>query len=178
MLMVILKKNDRGFPFAEISAKAHGHVKTRLWIHHSLYPGRCPDVWEDWSKLDRSEEFFPSPGRIVRTERGSLVLRPAAGWTTYLVRIPSGYRGTAAISDITGPDVEIMAEGKFYHSPQGRCGETAWALISARGPVVVTGSRTGRRIDPENEGLTVRYTPDGEMEELVADREVCELLED
>jgi len=174
MLMITLKKNDRGFPFAEISAGAHGHKKTRLWIHYSLVPGRCPEGWEN---LDRAEEFFPSVGRVVRTEKGSLVLRPADGWTTYVVRIPSGYRGEAAITTVEGDGAEVMAEGSFYHSPQGRCGETAWALVSARGPVIVTGIRTGRRIDPADQNLTVRYTPDGETEELIADVEVCELLE-
>jgi len=105
-----------------------------------------------------TEKFVPVRGRVIK--RGDkIILLQDAGWTTYVVRITSGYRGTATITEIKGRDAEVLASGKWTHSR----GEIAWSLVSARGPVVVTGIRTGCRIDPADEAVTVRYSPDGEM---------------
>lgn len=123
-----------------------------------------------------SELSFPLHGRISRTVTGALVLRPEVGWITYFVRIPSvGYYGRSLITGVTGKDVEIIASGTYFHyALHGGRGYTAWALVSARGPIIVTGQLTCCDIYPcyidQSEQFTaIRYTPDGETEKLIPD---------
>jgi len=106
-----------------------------------------------------AEKFVPVRGKAVKY-KDKIILRSDNGWTTYVVHVVSGYRGTATITEIKGRDVEILVRGKWTHSH----GEVAWSLVTARGAVTVTGIRTGCQIAPSDEALTIRYTPDGEEE--------------
>ena len=159
-----IERNDKGYASVTFCAGAHGHIKTRVWVHRTLVePGEHPGV---------ETLTFPVRGaRIARTDKGALVLRPAPGAVVYHVAIPSGYRGTARIDTIAGG--EIIASGSAYHSGQGSLGDTAWALVNASGPIEVRGTRTGRRID--NPAVAYTVTPDGTETEIVEDA-IAELL--
>ena len=162
-------RNDHGFGYFVFVSGSHGHIKTRVWVHNTLVKeGRSSWTGEPCEVV----EIPVKGGEIHQTEKGSLVLRSDEKGIVYLVEIPSGYRGSAEITDVQGGTV--VAQGHRFHSGQGALGETAWALVNAQGPIEVFGRRDGRRIDdPE---VAFRLTPDGEKEELVTDQEVCDLL--
>jgi hypothetical protein len=117
---------------------------------------------------------FPIIGaKIHRTEKGSLVLRPAEPnhWVA-LVSQKSGYRGTASIDvEAVNGSVEIVAAGKEYHSPRGSLGETAWALVNVNAEKVkVSAKITGRRVS--NPSFSYLLLPTGEtIEEIEKDVE-------
>jgi len=169
-MKVSLQQNERGFMYFELRAGSHDHVRTRVWVHRSLVrmnpEGEAP-----------YELSFPIIGaKIHRTEKGNLVLRPEPDWWVALVTEKSGYRGMASIR-IEGVDgeVEIVAAGKEFHSPQGSLGETAWALINANAPQIkIHAHISGRRISrPE---FSYILLPTGEIIEAV-EEEVEKLLE-
>jgi hypothetical protein len=115
---------------------------------------------------DDDLEFPVRDAQIQRTEKGTLVMRPADCNTVYLVEIKSGYRGSASINEITGG--EVVASGNRYHSGQGALGSTAWAIVNSPTDwIKVTGRRTGRRVD-ENDVAFYLY-PDGHRVEAIND---------
>ena len=161
--MKMVQRNERGFAYVQFQGGSHDHVRTRLWIH------------EGCLTKDGEEVTCPFPAKnaeVKKTEKGTFVMKPGSGTVVY-ADIVSGYRGSARIDEVRGG--EIVFSGASYHSGQGALGETAWALINGTGPhVEVFGTRTGRRVD--NSAVAFRLTADGEKEELVDDKEVCELL--
>jgi hypothetical protein len=147
-----IRQNERGFSYIELCSGSHGHEKTRIWINRALVP-------------EGDEIEFPIQGaQVETTEKGTHVMRPATG-TIYLVEIPSGYRGSARITEVEGG--EIVARGQRYHSGQGATGETAWAVVNAQGRIKVTGRKTGRRVDKNDVGYYLY--PDGRKEDAVND---------
>ncbi len=169
-----IERNEKGFASFTLVAGAHDHIQTKVWVNDALIQkgetilSHNPETGK-WDLPMVGEEIsFPVCGAMVMpTEKGALVMRPFDGGNVYLVEVESGYRGSASIEvkGIDGPggsNAAVMASGKSYHSPQGNLGETAWALVNADGPVVVTGRRTGRRIDKERVAFTLHG--DGRVE--------------
>ena len=110
---------------------------------------------------------FPIRSAVVRrTERGSLILIPGKG-IVYFATIPSGFRGSATLDEIRGG--EVIAAGKWYHSPQGSLGRTAWALVQAppESSIEIIGSHTGRRIPKDREHVHLLLLPDGSRQEVL-----------
>lgn len=159
--------NERGFACMTFVSGSHDHERTRVWVHHTFVSGKEQEI-----------AFPMKKAKIYQTQKGSLVLRPGKKEeNVYYVEIPSGYRGSADISDIKsaeGRKVEIVAKGYKYHSGRGALGETAWALINSDGEFIeVYGRRSGRRID--NPKVEFKITSNGKKEELI-DEEVCNIL--
>lgn len=154
------QKNDRGFHYLEFKSGCHGSTKTRVWVR--------PEMMMNDGLVD-----FPCRARIHRTEKGNLVLVPDDRSVTYIIRVASGYRGSASIERIDGGDV--VAQGHEYHSPLGSLGETAWAIVVAPGgsPITVDAHVTGRRVTKTN--LSYRYFPDGRVEDRQED-DLAEIL--
>lgn len=158
-----INRNERGFGYIEFCSGSHGRIKTRIWIHNSLV------------SCEGEREFIEFPVQnsfIQKTEKNSLVLREKEGGIVYHIQIPSGYRGTAEINKVNNG--EIVASGNEFHSGQGSLGNTAWAIINSTGFIEYEGEATGRRIDDPN--VAYRVTPDGNVEELIHDYEVCNLM--
>ena len=155
-----ITRNERGFGYITFYSEAHDHVRTRVWVNDALIK-------------DNGIEFPIRGATIIRTEKGSLVMKKTPGWNVFHVEIRSGYRGLASIVEVKGG--EIMASGKEYHSPRGNLGETAWALVNSNQNFIeVFGERSGRRVDQN--AFAFRLIVDGTKEELIADQEVCELM--
>jgi len=131
-----LIKSNKGFYLFNLVSGSHNHIVTKVWVNKKfVHP----------NEADGEVEFPVQNARVIRTEKGALVLRPSdEGWVA-LIQERSGYRGSADFS-LEG-DFEIVAEGKEYHSPRGSLGETAWALVNVKGPeILVHVSISGRRV--------------------------------
>jgi hypothetical protein len=155
-----IESNDRGYKFVEWRHGAHNRYSLRLWISESLA---------------KEELNFPVTNATIRkTQKGGLVLIPKDGSVVYLASMVSGFRGSAGIVLLSGG--EEMAQVYYYHSGQGRIGETAFALINAKmsEPVLVKWKKSGRRVD-KTSGIW-RLTSDGLIEDVIDDPEVCSLL--
>ena len=162
-----IQKNEKGFAFIEFYSGSHGHQRTRIWVHENFIR-QTP-----YRETIINEVLFPiREARIVKTEKGGMVLRPApAPSTVYLVEISSGYRGSSSLTNIS--EGEIVAQGDAFHSGQGSLGSTAWAVVNGGESITVQGRRTGRRIDKNEISLTL-YA-DGRKEEVI-EREIEQLL--
>lgn len=171
-----LQKNDRGYYYFDLFSGAHDHIRTRIWVHRSFVRVRKEELLICGEKriIEHTSIELPARGaRVVKTERGNLVLRPHKGSVVYLVEVPSGYRGWADITRIDGG--EIVAEGHHYRSGRGALGCTAWALVNGGSEgIVYAFDRSGRRIDP-NEPREIRLLPDGTARPTSED-ELDELL--
>lgn len=162
MQELLVRQNDRGFFYTDLLSGPHGRDRTRLWLDKSLV------------RPTAGGHFYttlPTRGRVVKTEKGSLVLRPGDS-TVFFVTVESGYRGRAEVSVAGG---NVIATGHWLASDLGALGETAWALVESAAPYVeVRGTRTGRRVtDPK---VHQRWWADGRVEEVVDD--VAHLLEE
>jgi len=157
-----IESNDRGYKFVEWKHRAHNRrYSLRLWISESLAKGE--------------EINFPVTNATIRkTQKGGLVLIPKDGGVVYLASIASGFRGSAGLVLLAGG--EEMAQMYYYHSGQGRFGETTIALINGKmtTPVLVKWKKSGRRVD-KTSGVW-RLTADGLVEDMIDGPEVCSLL--
>lgn len=147
--------NERGFRYIALHSGSHNHRETRLWLNAAI------------NDDGNNGLEFPIRDAVTSvTERGgNFVIRPAVGQVVYLIEVSSGYRGGASIETITGG--EIVATGQSYHSGAGSLGETAWAVVNATGPVVVSAHITGRRVDKND--VSFRLYPDGREEDASED---------
>jgi len=71
--------------------------------------------------LKRIHDFVVSldNAKIVKTEKGTLVIKQEEGSTLYLVEIPSGYRGSVSVEVVKG-DCQVS---EVLTSPRGSLGE-------------------------------------------------------
>lgn len=189
-----LKKDERGFFYFELYSGTRNHIQTLVWVDKDLitnftpcrYRGvaslkeRCPVCgiallpFEEGLNIHPQEGMeakieFPMTGKVIRTEKGDFILRPSdEGWVA-LIKERSGYRGEVFLS-LEG-NFEVVIGGNEYHSPQGRRGKTAWALVNIRGSeLVIHVSKTGRRISWEEYSSEFNYKllPSGKiMEEKI-----------
>ncbi len=90
--------------------------------------------------LKRINEFAAKldNARIVKTEKGTLVVKYEEGSTLYLVEIPSGYRGSVSIEVVNG-DCQVS---EVLTSPRGSLGEIKH--VWCNGDAVVKYKITGR----------------------------------
>ena len=119
--------------------------------------------------------------RIVRTEKGTVVLRRAEGWNVFLVGIPCGYRGESwfEIVEPTIADADIFPY-KVYASELGSLGISTYALVNANtDKVKIKWARNGRLYGEPAEGITIYYS-NGNVENLeyIPDEEALKELTD
>lgn len=142
------------FPYVDIGAGFHGRPSFRLWISEKLL-----------SQAEGGKEFlaFPARAAVVKTEKGSLVLRPAEDKTTYNILVDSGFRGGAELEVLT-PGAEVYRYEE-YASPRGNLGISSGAIVVVPATAVlkVQWSRTGRLYGASAQGVTFLY-PDGREE--------------
>jgi hypothetical protein len=89
--------------------------------------------------LKRINEFTAmlNNAKIVKTEKGTLVIKHEDGSTLYLIEIPSGYRGSVNV-DVVNGDCQIS---EVLTSPRGSLGEIrhVWCNGDAKLKYKITG---------------------------------------
>src|SRR5690606_32106376 len=79
---------DKKFFYTDVGSETHGRSSFRLWVSGRLVQKEV--------KFNRDFYFLEFPvvnAGIVKTEKGTLVLRPMPGSVVYNVLVPCGYRG-------------------------------------------------------------------------------------
>jgi hypothetical protein len=134
------------FYYKDVGFTAHGKPSFRLWIN------------KQFVEQDGGEEFIQLPlkgARIVRTEKGNLVLRPEQGWNTFVVGVPCGYRGESGFQVL---EPHEGYEYKVYDSERGSLGVSTYALICTQtDKVQIQWWRTGRLYGDSPRGVTIYY---------------------
>lgn len=155
-------ENGNKYPFVDIGSEIHGRRSFRLWVSGKLV-----------EKKDGYEYIcFPMRGRIEKTRKGNLVLKPSNDTTVYYTVVEAGYRGESCL-EILSPDCKVF-RFKEYRSPRGSLGISEGALIvSPNVPVKFEWSRTGRLYGKKESGVTI-ITPEGERK-IVDDEELEEI---
>jgi hypothetical protein len=147
----------RRFYYLDVGSGYHGKANFRLWVNAGLVnfdEGGKPYI-----------EFPISNARIVKTEKGNLVLRSYEGWYVFDVGIVCGYRGSSSFEILEGDDVELF-EYVIYSSPVGSLGISHYGLVNAKSDKLkVKWNRTGRLYGEPAEGISVYYA-DGHSETL------------
>jgi len=145
------------YPYLDVGAEFHGRISFRLWVS-----GKLVQKDEDGKDIIR----FPLQARIVKTEKGSLVLQPSQEHVVYDFLVPAGYRGDSRF-EILAPDTVEVFKYKEYASPRGNLGISEGALVVVPGnaPLKYKWFRSGRLYSSAPEGITI-LTPDGEEKEI------------
>ena len=160
----------RQFFYGDIGSEAHGRPSFRLWVSGRLVQKETKD-----SQVYYFLEFPVLNAGIVRTEKGTLVLRPLEDSITYNVLVPCGYRGGSSL-EVVNPDAQMFLYDE-YSSPRGNLGVSQGAIIVAPlGSIRVRWERTGRLYGSAPTGITKLY-PDGREETIDRVEDVEDLNE-
>lgn len=162
-------ENGKKFPFVDVGSEAHGRKSFRLWVAGRL-------VVE--SETSSPHISFPVKGKIEKTGKGSLVLRPSEDHVTHNVFIRCGYRGGSRIS-ILSPEGAQSWEYAIYSSQLGSTGVSSGMLVSLPStlPLKYKWERTGRLYGGESEGITI-VMPDGSSQAFEAIPDGLEALDE
>lgn len=150
------------FPYVDIGCEDHGRPSFRLWVSSRL----VKDVKDSSGNVRYILQFPVENAEIIRTEKGSIVLRPASCKITYNILVPCGYRGSSRLQVLTPADA-VLYEYMYYESPRGNLGVSHGALVVApmTEPLRIRWKRSGRLYGAPDEGITILY-PDGREETL------------
>ena len=139
----------------DLGSETHGCPSFRLWVSQKLVQEEIKD--------DQIKHYLKFPvinAGIVRTEKGTLVLRPAQDTVTYNVLIPRGYRGGSYL-EVVSPEMTQVYLYEEYSSLRGNLGVSQGAIIVAPlGSIKFKWERTGRLYGSAPTGITKLY-PDG-----------------
>jgi hypothetical protein len=165
------KKEIEGktFYFKNYGDGYHGSIDFRLWINRKLV------------KVDEEgKEYIELPcenARIIKTEKGNLVLRSCEGWTVFNVGVECGYRGASNFEILEPQNCEIF-KYEIYHSPVGSLGISTYGLVNSPSPKIkVKWERSGRLYGRASKGIVICYA-DGRMEEIEDIQDGLEALEE
>ena len=130
--------------------------------------------------LKRINEFSAKldNAKILRTEKGTLVVKYEEGSTLYLVEIPSGYRGSVSIEVVKG-DCQIS---EVLTSPRGSLGEIehVWCNGNTTIKYKITGRTStvgyGKLRDLYGENLEGTVTIEEGKVSVVFDEELDKLI--
>lgn len=141
------------FYFTEIGRGRHYKPSIRLWVSKAF----VKEIDEERYRI----EFPVENGRIFRTEKGTLVLRPQNGWKVHYIYVECGFRGSSSIEILEPTDAEIF---KFqnYHSQKGSLGVSEGMLVNVLENQIIkySWSRSGRLYGKPSKGICV-VMPDG-----------------
>ena len=127
------------FFYMDVGSEVHGRPSFRLWVSGRLVQEEIKD-----NQIKHYLKFPVINAGIVRTEKGTLVLRPTQNTVTYNVLIPCGYRGGSSL-EVVSPEMSQVYLYEEYSSPRGNLGVSQGAIIVAPlGSIRVRWERTGR----------------------------------
>ena len=162
-----IQETDRGFKYVAIRYDAHDYKELKVWVNNRIYI--TPTEEEDKYIL----EFPIQKAQIIKTQKGSFVLKPGKG-NVFYHSISSGYRGSSNLEP--EKDCEMLEKVWNFASGRGALGDSCHAFFnSQKANCEVRWHRSGRRVE-QTDGV-VRLTIDGNVEEIIDDPEVCDLLE-
>jgi len=147
------------FFYMDVGSETHGRPSFRLWVTQKLVQEEIKD--------NQIKHYlkFPVNAEIVKTEKGTLVLRPAQDTVTYNVLIPCGYRGSSSLG-VVSPETAQVYLYKEYSSPLGNLGVSKGGIVVAPlGSIKVQWDRSGRLYGAAPSGVTTIY-PDGREETI------------
>lgn len=156
------------FFYMDVGSEVHGRPSFRLWVTQKLVQEEIKD--------NQIKHYlkFPVNAEIVKTEKGTLVLRPAQDTVTYNVLIPCGYRGSSSL-EVVSPETAQVYLYKEYSSPLGNLGVSKGGIVVAPlGSIKVQWDRSGRLYGAAPSGVTTIY-PDGREETIDRVKDVEEL---
>jgi len=147
----VKQTEGKNFYYIPWGKEKHGKVSFITWVNRNL-------VNED------GRVFFPIYGKLIKTEKGSLVIRPAengeTGYWIFPVEARCGYRGSSEIEVIKPADT-VLLKYYVYSSPLGNLGISECALvITSSFPIKFHASYSGRLYgDPKDEYVIIE-SPD------------------
>lgn len=157
MRLSVKEFEGKRFHFLDFGSGYHGRKNFRLWVNRQLVRHD-----EDGEPII---EFPVRDAQVLRTEKGSLVLKPSEGVTTFDLFVKCGYRGSASI-EVLEPAPLVELDYVVYESPAGSLGVSVGKLVCVRGEKVkYRWERTGRLYGAPGEGISVVYA-DGRTEVL------------
>jgi len=115
-------------------------VDPRVWVSRKLV-----DVVEGKPRV-----LFPLEGELVRTNKGTWVIRPEFDTWTYWIEVGCGYRGE---SHIEVPDLYVHVHIPRYHSPRGSLGISDRVIVTIPKdchPVKFDFRRSGRHLETQD----------------------------
>jgi len=161
----------RQFFYGDIGSEAHGRPSFRLWVSGRLVQKETKD-----SQVYYFLKFPVINAGIVRTEKGTLVLRPAQDTVTYNVLVSCGYRGSSSF-EVVSPEMTQVYLYEEYSSPLGNLGVSQGGIVVAPlGSIKFKWERTGRLYGSAPTGITKLY-PDGREETIDRVEDVEDLNE-
>jgi hypothetical protein len=116
--------------------------------------------------------------KIMKTEKGTLVVKFEQNSTLYVVEVPSGYRGSVRTEIINGECIETV----ILQSPRGSLGEVAhiWCNSNAEIQYKITGRTAtagyGRLINYFGESLSGKISIEDGKVKVTFDEELDKLL--
>ena len=143
------------FYFKDFGSEIHGRTSFRIWISSKLI-----------QKDEEGREYIelPCKGQIIKTEKGTLVLKPGTNYI-FDIYVACGYRGESYIEIIEPSDAKSF-EYLIYHSPKGNLGVSTGMLVEANSDKIkVFWKKTGRLYGEPAEGYSVYYA-DGSVENI------------
>jgi len=154
----IKKVEGNDFYFIKFGSEDHGRPSFLMWINKRLVQN------------DESGSYIEFPirnAKIVKTEKGNLVLRPEEGWTTFAgIGVECGFRGSSSFEILEPKEEIVLLKYYIYKSPRGSVGVSCYGLVSVKtDKVVVKWSRSGRLYGKSSTGISVYYA-DGRVETL------------
>lgn len=148
MVRIEAKKKEvdgKTFYFLEIGRREHGRSDMIVWVSSKLV------------KVEETEyvEFPVRDARVIETEKGTKVLKPAMCWNTFFILVPSGYRGGSKITIIEPREFEVLWFER-YASPRGSLGISSGAIVCTQSErVVYSWRRTGRLYGKPEKGVSI-----------------------
>jgi len=157
--VVLMEKEIEGkkFYYKNFGREVHGKISFRLWINRKL-------VKFDENKTPFIE--FPIKGaKIIKTDKGNLVLRNCEGWSVFKIGIVCGYRGVSFYEILQPGNCEVF-EYKMFSSPIGSLGISRYALVNVPDTKLkVKYSRSGKTYGEPSNFLEILYV-DGRIESI------------
>lgn len=159
------------FFYLDIGSETHGRPSFRLWVAGRLV--------QEETKDNQVYYFLKFPvlnAGIVKTEKGTLVLRPMMDSIVYNVLVPCGYRGSSSF-EVVSPEGAQVYPYEEYSSPLGNLGVSQGGIVVAPlGNIKVQWNRNGRLYGRAPSGVTTIYL-DGREETIDRVEDVEDLNE-
>lgn len=167
------REGGKKFYYVDLGREDHGKSSVRVWVSSSLVE----------KEGDREVvKLYGKGRRIIRTEKGSYVMKPNPEYNVFLVGWKCGYRGESSYEIVD--EVEVEVPFKVYESERGSLGVSHYALASTKADSLrVRLRRSGRTYGkPKKKYVKYTLTEEGRQDtvELLPDddEELIKLLEE
>jgi hypothetical protein len=153
------------FYYTEIVSR---RASFRVWINPSYYQNELKNL-----KSKYTLGVFKN-ARIEKTKRNNYVIKRGTH-NVFFIRVKCGYLGNSKIKVIS--DSVNVVDFFYYHSPNGRLGVSACAMIETAEDVKIQWKRSGRLYGEPDKGISI-VKVDGSVQSLndVVEEEIDEII--